>query len=126
MKLKNLKRFFIFSYRKYILYPTSILILRLFFSKNDKSYVYIFHHIPKTAGTTFNSYLKKNFFLFKDYRLGWTNKINKPFDITNFNNKCFISGHFDYYPNCSAKERYNRQLKTHNKKFKTIAIEVAK
>lgn len=115
----------VFILRQYFIYPLRIFILKYFKHKNDNNDnndIYVFHHIPKTAGTTFNAFLSNNFMVFKDYRLGWSNNIPKPFNIKHFDNNVCISGHFNFSENYTVQKRYNDQLIKYNKTFKIITF----
>jgi len=112
----------VFFLRQYFLYPLRIFALKFFKHKNDNNDIYVFHHIPKTAGSTFNAFLRSNFMVFKDYRLGWSNNIPKPLNIKNFNENVCISGHFNFNKNYTVQKRYNDQLIKYNKTFKIITF----
>ena len=117
-----MKRRLVHVFRQYFLYPLRILVLKFFKHKNGNNTIYVFHHIPKTAGTTFNAFLSSNFMVFKDYRLGWSNNIPKPLDIKNFNENVCISGHFNFNKNYSVQKRYNDQLIKYKKTLKIITF----
>lgn len=116
----RLKRQFISLYRYNFKYPIEIFLLR--FKKKQGNEIVLFHHIPKTAGTTLNVFLKNNFQVFKDYRMGWENKAPKAFNVKNFDNTICISGHFDYPGAQSPEERYGDQMKLYNKRFRKITF----
>lgn len=118
MIIRQTKRLLIYFYRNYLLYP--IIIFYLSSKKTKDNEIYLFHHIPKTVGTSLNEFLKRNFILFKDYKMAWSNKIPKPLYIKGFDRKVCISGHYDFYEECSPNNHYSEYLKRFDKKFKKI------
>ena len=117
-----MKRIVVHCLRRYLLYPCRISLLR--FSKHNtrNNTIWLFHHIPKTAGTTLNSFLSNNFIVFKDYRLGWSNNISKPMNIRYFDERMCISGHFDFGHNLTFNKRYADQLVKYDKTFRVITF----
>jgi hypothetical protein len=107
------KRLVIYIYRVYLYYP--ILVFYLNLKKPKDNEIYVFHHIPKTAGISFNAFSKSNFILFKDYKMGWSNKVPKPLFIKGFDSRVCISGHYDFYEGCSPNILYIQQLRKFNK-----------
>lgn len=120
MLMQKIKRLIIYIYRVYLYYP--ILVFYLNLKKPKDNDIYVFHHIPKTAGTSFNVFLKSNFILFKDYKMGWSKRIPKPIYIKGFDSDVCISGHYDFFNECSPDIHYSEQLKRFGKKFKKIVF----
>ena len=120
MIMQQTKRLLINIYRNYLVYPIIIFYLNLRKPKDNE--IYVFHHIPKTAGTSFNAFLKSHFILFKDYKMGWSNRIPKAICIKGFDSRVCVSGHYDFYEGCSPNIHYSDQLKGYNKKFKKIVF----
>lgn len=90
-------------------------ILQMIFFKNNHKY--IFHHIPKTAGTSFKKILNKWFIVKEDYRdLNKSDDISKKkkYNLSKFRSNHCLAGHFasngiylyQRYPEIFSSQKY--------------------
>ena len=66
---------------------------------------YVFHHMPKTGGTSVQAVLKTWFRIHRDYRKDWDLKMPKPLDPAGLTTGDLLCGHFEL-PNARIADRY--------------------
>ena len=85
----------IYLFRSYIFY--TICSFYFFFQNKNKSFFYVFNHVPKTAGHFIIKTFESQFLVIKDYLPGFSfyKKKIKRIDIKNFYSSVLLSGHYN-------------------------------
>jgi hypothetical protein len=71
---------------------------------------YVFHHMPKTAGSSMREVLRNHFRLHLDYRADWTDETGDKIDLASLGERDMLVGHFDHPQHLRIPNRYPELL----------------